>query len=225
MNKSSLQSAVTSSSNRILQNHMSGDIKIKSSVEHQVSVMIFGEKSNTSPDGAPDLGVSGNVVTRLTETVPKNMNHKIFFDNWFNNPNLQIYLAKNGLLPLGTVRLNRVPNSEMPTVKDLKKQGRGFIVERVAVIDNIKIAITTWFDNELVNMLSTYIGSEPRTTKRRYFRKKKEYKEIPCPQAVEVHNQHMGGVDSLDSTLGLYRIYLRSKNGAKKYFSTWSTCV
>ncbi|KAG5881017.1 hypothetical protein JTB14_016755 [Gonioctena quinquepunctata] len=100
-----------------------------------------GEQSNTFPDGAPDLG--------------------------FNNPNLQIYLAKNGLLPLGTVRLNRVPNSEMPTAKDLKKQVRGFIVEKVAVIDNIKIGITTWFDNKPVNMLSTYLGSEPQTTKRR----------------------------------------------------------
>ncbi|KAG5895691.1 hypothetical protein JTB14_027014 [Gonioctena quinquepunctata] len=146
-----------------------------------------GEQSNTFPDGAPDLGVGGNVVTRLTESVPKNMNHKIFFDNWFNNPNLQIYLAKNGLLPLGTVRLNRVPNSEIPTAKDLKKQGRGFIVEKVALIDNIKIGITTWFENKPVNMLSTYVGSEPRTTKRRKTESESNMSLFDFKRAISEH--------------------------------------
>ncbi|GBP11743.1 PiggyBac transposable element-derived protein 3 [Eumeta japonica] len=43
-------------------------------------------------------------------------------------PDLGVYLAKNGLLPLGTVRMNRVPNAEMPTEKELKQQSRGFMV-------------------------------------------------------------------------------------------------
>ncbi|KAG5885019.1 hypothetical protein JTB14_027126 [Gonioctena quinquepunctata] len=51
---------------------------------------------------------------------------------------------------------------KMPIANDLKKQGRGFIVEKVAVIDNIKIGITTWFDNKPENMLSTYVGSDIR---------------------------------------------------------------
>ncbi|GBP33290.1 hypothetical protein EVAR_30878_1 [Eumeta japonica] len=54
-----------------------------------------GDQSNTYPDDAPDLGVSGNIVARLTETVPRHVNHKIFFDNWFNSPNLQ-HFCKSG---------------------------------------------------------------------------------------------------------------------------------
>ncbi|CAG9575399.1 unnamed protein product [Danaus chrysippus] len=46
-----------------------------------------GDQSNTFPSDAPDLGVSSNVVTRLTSTVPRNVNHNIFFDNWFNSKN------------------------------------------------------------------------------------------------------------------------------------------
>ncbi|CAG4946695.1 unnamed protein product [Parnassius apollo] len=88
-----------------------------------------GDQSNTRPVGAPDLGVSGNVVTRLTETVPRHVNHKIFFDNWFNSPKLQVHLTKIGLLPLGTVRLNRVPNIDMPLEKELTKKERGFFIE------------------------------------------------------------------------------------------------
>lgn len=80
-----------------------------------------GAQSDTYSEEAPNLGVSGNVETRLSATVPKGKKFKLFFDNWFNSPNLEVYLMKNGILALGTVRINRVPNSKMPTEKELKK--------------------------------------------------------------------------------------------------------
>lgn len=158
----------------------------------------------------PMMGVSGNVVTKLTATVPRNMNYKIFFGNWFNSPNLQVYLFRNGLLPLWTVGLNRVPNSEMPTEKDLKKLGRGSTQEKTAVIDEVKLSLVTWFDNNPVNLLSAYVGSQPVTSECHYFRQEERYKEIVSPQDVDVYMQHMGGVDLLDSLLGLYRLHMRS---------------
>lgn len=39
--------------------------------------LFAGEQSNTILEGAPDLGVSGNVVARLTQGVSKLRNHKI----------------------------------------------------------------------------------------------------------------------------------------------------
>lgn len=177
-----------------------------------------GDQSNIYPSGAPDLGVSSNVVSRLVNTVPRHVGHKIFFDNWFNSINLQVYLYKNGLLPLGTVRLNRVPNAEMPSEKDLKKIGRGAMVEKVATVDDVKLSIVSWYDNKVVNLLSAFVGSEPVSTKRRYFRKDKEFRDITSPQSVDVYNKHMGGVDLLDSLLGLYRIRIRSRQWYKKIF-------
>lgn len=177
-----------------------------------------GDQSNVYPSDAPDLGVSSNVVTRLTSTVPRNVGHKIFFDNWFNSVALQVYLFKNGLLPLGTVRLNRVPNAGMPVEKDLKKNGRGAMVEKVATVDDVNLSLVSWYDNKQVNLLSAFVGSEPISTKRRYFRKDKEYKDIASPRAVDVYNQHMGGVDLLDSMLGLYRIKIRSRQWYKRIF-------
>ncbi|GBP35933.1 PiggyBac transposable element-derived protein 2 [Eumeta japonica] len=132
-----------------------------------------GDQSNIYPDDASDLGVSGNVVARLTETVPRHVNHKIFFNNWFYSPNFQVHLTKIGLLLLSIVRLNRVPNIAMPTEKELKKQERGFFVAKVATIDNIRVCAITWYDNKPVNILSTYVGSVPVTKKQRYFKKKK----------------------------------------------------
>lgn len=177
-----------------------------------------GKQSNSHPSDAPDLGVSLNVVTRLTSTVPRHQNYKICFDNWFNSLRLQVYLYKNGLLPLGTVRLNCVPNSNMPPEKELKKRGRGSMEEKIAVIDNVKLSLVSWFDNKNVNLLSAYVGSKPTTTKRRYGRHGKKYKDITSPQSVDVYNQHMGGVDLLDSMLGYYRIHLRSRQWYKRIF-------
>lgn len=34
------------------------------------------------------LGLSGDIVIRLTEVIPKNKNYKIFIDNWFTSYNL-----------------------------------------------------------------------------------------------------------------------------------------
>lgn len=177
-----------------------------------------GAQSDTFPEGASNIGVSGNVVTRLATTIPKGQNHKIFFDNWFNSPKLQIYLQKNGLMPLGTVRLNRVKDCKMPTEKEMKKLGRGSMVEKVANIDGVELSLVTWFDNKVVNILSTYVGCHPISTKRRYSKKDKKHIEITCPRAIDVYNYYMGGVDLLDSLLGLYRIQLRTKKWYKKIF-------
>lgn len=102
--------------------------------------------------------------------------------------------------------------------KRAQKQERGFFVEKVATIDDVRVSAITWYDNKPVNMLSTYVGSKPTTRKRRYCKKDKRYIEINCPQAIEVYNKHMGGVDLLDSMLGLYRIHLRSKKWYKRIF-------
>ena len=51
-----------------------------------------GAQSNTVPDGAPDLGASSNVVVRLTQSVPRHHNYKIFFDNWFTSVPLEVFL-------------------------------------------------------------------------------------------------------------------------------------
>lgn len=177
-----------------------------------------GAQSDTYPEGAPNMGVSGNVVTRLAATVPKGQNYKIFFDNWFNSPKLQVHLMKIGLLSLGTVRINRVPNCKLPSENEMKKLGRGSIVEKVTEIEGVSLSLVSWFDNKVVNLLSTYVGSQPVSTMTRFSKKDKKYIQIESPKAVGVYNNYMGGVDLLDSLLGLYRIQLRTKKWYKKIF-------
>jgi len=44
----------------------------------------------------------GNVVIRLSRNIPvrPNRNHKLFFDNYFTSPDLQVFLAKKEYCPL-----------------------------------------------------------------------------------------------------------------------------
>lgn len=167
--------------------------------------------ATTLEEDVLDLGTSSNVVAKLSATIPKNQNYKLFFDNWFTSIPLLTYLTKNGILPLGTVRANRVPDLQFPKESEMKKKGRGAIIEKVANVDGIDVSVVSWYDNKIVNVVSTYVGSQPTSEVRRFCRKSKTHVQIPRPQSIAVYNAYMGGVDLLDSMLGYYRISIRSK--------------
>jgi len=40
------------------------------------------------------------------------------------------------------------------------------MVEKVAIIDGVQLGLVSWFDNKVVNILSSYVGSNPVTTKK-----------------------------------------------------------
>lgn len=51
-----------------------------------------------------ELGISGDVVLRLSESIPPNKNFKLYIDNWFSSYNLAVKLQEKGYLMAGTVR-------------------------------------------------------------------------------------------------------------------------
>lgn len=171
-----------------------------------------------------DCGKSGNVVVRLLRTVPRNCRYKVYFDNWFTSTTLQVYLLGQGIFAVGTVRPNRVRDTGLSEEKQLKQSGRGSYEEVVASIDSDEpnLSMVRWFDNRCVNLMSTYAGSEPAGTVRRWVKSTRSYQTVPCPKVVSEYNRHMGGVDLLDSLNGLYRNRLRSK---KWYFRLFTHFV
>lgn len=85
-------------------------------------------------------------------------------------------------------------------------------------VDGVTITAVSWLDNKIVNMVSTYAGSQPVIEKKRFFKSENRHKIITCPNVVGVYNSYMGGVDLIDSMLGYYRIPLRSKKYYMKIF-------
>ena len=79
----------------------------------------------------PDLGASANNVIRLCRSIPKNCNYIVYFDNYYTGIPLMSYLFSNGILSLGTVRRNRLPNCKFSSDTDLKKKTRGSFEEYV----------------------------------------------------------------------------------------------
>jgi len=166
----------------------------------------------------PDLGASANVVVRLTREVPKNVNHRVYFDNYYTTIELIDYLNENGINSLGTVRKNRIPNSRIPSDNMLKKCKRGSSFEYMATYKNTNISSVTWKDNKNVSLLSNYCGSLPYTKVKRFDRKKKQNVEVKCPALVIEYNRFMGGVDLLDSLIGRHKITMRTKKWYMRLF-------
>ncbi|XP_047144568.1 piggyBac transposable element-derived protein 2-like [Hydra vulgaris] len=85
-------------------------------------------------------------------------------------------------------------------------------------VDRINLTFVQWYDNKEVNLLSTYVVTEPKIIVKRWFSAEKTRKEIDCPQIISTYNQHIGSVDLLDSLMGLYRITIRSKKWYHRLF-------
>uniref|UniRef100_A0A3B4UI05 PiggyBac transposable element-derived protein domain-containing protein n=1 Tax=Seriola dumerili TaxID=41447 RepID=A0A3B4UI05_SERDU len=140
-----------------------------------------------------DVGVTGDVVLKMTSTLPTGKNHKVFADNYFTSVPLLEHLNGRGIHYIGTVRMNR---------------GRGSWDFRVNQDNNI---IVRWCDNKAVNLLSSFIGIEPVGNVKRWDRKSKTHIMVPRPAIVEAYNKFMGGVDLLDMLSALYKFSFRSR--------------
>ncbi|CAB3222669.1 unnamed protein product [Arctia plantaginis] len=79
----------------------------------------------------------------------------------------------------------------------------GSYEELVADYEGEDISVTCWKDNKPFTLASTYVDSEPAETVSRFDKKLKEKVSIACPKIVKDYNAHMGGVDLMDSYLGL----------------------
>lgn len=157
------------------------------------------------------LGVTGDLVIRLCEMLPRNKNFKVYFDNFFTSLPLLKVLKREGILALGTIRSNRLGGAQklLETDKSLKTRGRGNYDWRVDASSNI--TTIKWNDNNIVSLASNFIGPEEGEEIRRWSSKDKAYINVTCPRMVREYNSFMGGVDLADMLLALYRIPMRSK--------------
>lgn len=90
----------------------------------------------------------------------------------------------------------------------MKKKGRG---SSAIAVSNDGIILTKWYDNKSVLTASNFVGIGQMDSCRRWDKIRKEYVNIPRPEAVKCYNSNMGGVDKLDFLLSIYRSYVRSR--------------
>jgi len=159
---------------------------------------------------------SSDFVLKLCETLPKHMNYKVYFDNWFTSFELQILLKSWGIWSVGTIRTNRLRNCSLKTESELKKEGRGAMDARYE--KKTGISVVRWLDSSAVQLSATHVGVEPLSTIKRWDRKQKKYVQVTCPAIVREYNQHMGGVDLFDMLMALYKVDHKSRKWYRRIF-------
>ena len=59
--------------------------------------------------------MGGNVVSHLTQSLPKKVNHKVFFVNFFSSVALMNHLKKDGFWAVATIRKDRLKGVQQTT--------------------------------------------------------------------------------------------------------------
>jgi hypothetical protein len=139
------------------------------------------------------------------------MNYKLYFDNYFTTIRLQVELKTLGIFAVGTVRSNRLPDLVMKDAKNLLEEGRGSMDHRIAQVDGVELCATRWYDNNVVNCLSTLHSCESTDLVKRWSSSQKKHIQVTLSNVVKTYNQYMGDVDLINMLVSLYRINIRSK--------------
>ncbi|KAH9375068.1 hypothetical protein HPB48_021387 [Haemaphysalis longicornis] len=135
------------------------------------------------------LGVSGNSVLALVQTVPTGST--VYFDRWFTSVSIVEELVKKNIFATGTVRKNRLPkDASLVSDKDIMKSPRGTADQRTRS-DNA-VACIKWVDKKPIAMVSAAFGIEPTDTCKRWCKKEKKYLDVPRPSVVKHYNEKMG---------------------------------
>lgn len=162
-----------------------------------------------SQEKSADLGLGGDVVTRLLKVVKDPSNCFIYFDNFFTSLSLLYELSRLGFYATGTIRDNRLGKSPLLSMKEMKKESRG---KYDSVYDDKQgISVVRWNDNSVVTIASNWDSAEPTNFAKRYSRKDKKSVSITQPKVIAHYNENMGGVDLLDNFVAMYRINVKGK--------------
>ena len=116
-------------------------------------------------------------------------------------------MYRSGLYACGTLRSNRkgFPDDLKPFLK-ANQQERGDSVVR----QKGNITVSVWRDNKPVTVVAT--NSDP-TKQETVLRKNKDgtSRVVSCPEATQLCNMFMGGVDLSDQLRGYYHLRLKSR--------------
>ena len=112
--------------------------------------------------------------------------------------------------------MNHLGECSVSSNKELQKARRGSSDYRTD--NNSGIIVVKWVNNNVVQLISNFVGIEPMTSIERSCKKEKKRKDIPCPQIVKQYNKSMGGEDLADMLIALYRIPCKTKRWYQKYF-------
>lgn len=146
--------------------------------------------------------LGARVVTTLTNDLI-GKNHRVFFDNYFTNPDLLLELLNKQIYACGTVNPTR---KNLPKLCDDKKMTQG---DYDWATSQTGLVAMKWKDKKCVHLLSNFHDPNSLTDVERR-QKDGTVKSVKCPSAIQDYNQNMNCVDKLDQLKGSYEIDRKS---------------
>ena len=102
------------------------------------------------------LGSGWSTVMRLVENIPWNENFKVFFDNYVTSIALFLQLKAIGMYSLGVAKSSWIAGVILKLKSSIQKEGRGFMDSRITKSGDV--LVVRWYDNNSVNVSSTFAG-------------------------------------------------------------------
>lgn len=124
-------------------------------------------------------------VLRLTERLDRDLNYKLFYDNWFSSLRLIKELLSKGFHSVATIRMNRFDGDFPTKTKEFEKKERGSY--EMLVNKHKNIALVRWLDSKAVHLISTYIGLEPIYQVKRWSKERRQKVDLDAPAIVKVN--------------------------------------
>ena len=176
----------------------------------------------------PNLGSTNNRVLWLIKNVPRDQGYHLYMDNYFLTIPLINELLKLGIHSMGTIRIPSAPGFAEACLpdKDLKDMGERAFVEYLASFEGSihpGIRILRWHDSKVFNFAHTTGSAHPTTKVERYYRgndNRCHKVEIDMPSVVGKYNKCMGGIDKMDSMIGMFPSKLKVKRWPMSIFFT-----
>ena len=138
--------------------------------------------------------------------------YHVFCDNYFTSVHLAADLLEHGTTLVGTTRPDRtdIPR-ELINKEALDGVSRGVAVS--TILDN-KVHCFVWLDKKPVFFIDTQFGNYTYSTVRRTLPDGTS-SNVMCPEAVEVYNENMGGVDLADQ---MRRFYTCTHKSSRRWY-------
>lgn len=95
---------------------------------------------------------------------------------------------KLGIFSAGTVLSNRLPDLVMKDEKTPKREGRGSMGHCITHVDGVKLCVTRRFDDNVINLLSTLSGCEPKDSVKRWPANEKKHIQVERPDVIKNYN-------------------------------------
>uniref|UniRef100_A0A8C4NZ77 PiggyBac transposable element-derived protein domain-containing protein n=1 Tax=Dicentrarchus labrax TaxID=13489 RepID=A0A8C4NZ77_DICLA len=172
--------------------------------------------------GGTLLGMGGDVVVKLCESLPSNQNYKVLADNLFSSAPLVLKLFQRQIYFVGTLRVNRLAGCQLEDEKSLAKRGRGS-VDAMVEREEESMVIVKWYDNKSVTLISSYCAVDPQDNAKRWSKSDKAFVEVNRPHIVKKYNTFMGGVDLPDACIARSKYHMRSRRWYLYLF--WQTIM